>query len=293
MKQVIRSVYKKLPYKKPFFQLLKNYVKPSENVYKHLHFEDDFLVQVDESHSFLIRHYGFELENLLFWKGLRKGWEKTSISLWTKLVKNSDVIFDIGANTGVYSLIAKSLNPQSRVYAFEPVRRVFEKLEYNNRLNNYDIVCFDSAVSNADGTATIYDTVSEHVYSVTVNKNLNAQDIEVVPTEIKVRRLDSLIEEMKIEKIDLIKIDVETHEPEVLEGFGKYLEKFKPTMLIEVLNDEVGEKIERLIEGKNYLYFNLDEKSDSIKKVERITKSDFYNYLICSPEIAKEIKLVG
>ncbi len=208
------------------------------------------------------------------------------------MVSKSDVIFDIGANTGVYSLIAKSLNPESQVYAFEPVRRVFEKLESSNRLNDYDIVCFECEISDSDGTATIYDTPTEHVYSVTVNKNLSAENIEVIPTEIKVRRLDSLIEEMKIEKIDLIKIDVETHEPEVLEGFGKYLDVFKPTMLIEVLNDEVGEKIEALIEGKDYLYFNLDEKSDSIRKVERITKSDYYNYLICSREIAKEIKLL-
>ncbi len=159
-------------------------------------------------------------------------------------------------------------------------------------MNDYDIVCFECAISDSDGTATIYDTPTEHVYSVTVNKNLSAENIEVIPTEIKVRRLDSLIEEMKIEKIDLIKIDVETHEPEVLEGFGKYLDVFKPTMLIEVLNDEVGEKIEALIEGKDYLYFNLDEKSDSIRKVERITKSDYYNYLICSREIGKEIKLL-
>lgn len=292
MKQVIRSVYKNLPYKKPFFNLLKNFVAPGENVYKHLHFEGDFEVQVDESHSFLMRHYGFELENTLFWAGIANGWEKTSISLWTELVRKSDVIFDIGANTGVYSLIAKALNPQSRVYAFEPVERVYEKLEYNNRLNDYNIVCLDSAVSNTDGTATIYDTPTEHVYSVTVNKNLSEQDIEVIPTEIKVRRLDSLIEEMKIEKIDLIKIDVETHEPEVLEGFGKYLDEFKPTMLIEVLNDDVGEKIETLIKGKDYLYFNLDEKSDSVRRVEHITKSDYYNYLICSPETAKEIKLL-
>jgi len=292
MKQVIRSVYKKLPYKKPFFELLKNFVAPSENVYKHFHFEGDFEVQIDKSHSFLMRHYGFELENTLFWMGIRKGWEKTSISLWTKLVRKSDVIFDIGANTGVYSLIAKSLNSQSKVYAFEPVKRVYEKLEYNNRLNDYDIVCFEWAISDSDGTATIYDTPTEHVYSVTVNKNLSAENIEVIPTEIKVRRLDSLIEEMKIEKIDLIKIDVETHEPEVLEGFGKYLDKFKPTMLIEVLNDEVGEKIEALVKGCDYLYFNLDEKSDSIRKVERITKSDYYNYLICSREVAREIKLL-
>jgi FkbM family methyltransferase len=292
MKQVIRSVYKKLPYKKPFFGLLKNFVAPGENVYKHLHFEGDFKVQIDESHSFLMRHYGFELENTLFWEGISKGWEKTSISLWIELVKKSNVIFDIGANTGVYSLIAKSLNPQSQVYAFEPVKRVYEKLEYNNRLNDYNIVCFEYAVSDTDGTATIYDTPTEHVYSVTVNKNLSELNTEVIPTEIKVRRLDSLIEETNVEKIDLIKIDVETHEPEVLEGLGKYLDEFKPTMLIEVLNDEVGEKIEALVKGSDYIYFNLDEKSDSVRKVERITKSDFYNYLICSKEVAKEIKLL-
>jgi len=291
MRQAIRGIYKKLPYKKSFFELLKNF-KPGENIYKHLHFEGDFSIQVDETHSFLMRHYGFELENTLFWMGIRKGWEKTSISLWTELVKKSDVIFDIGANTGVYSLIAKSINPQSQVYAFEPVKRVYEKLESNNRLNGYDIVCFDSAISDTDGTATVYDTPTEHIYSVTVNKNLNAHNVEVISTEIKVKRLDSLIEELKIEKIDLIKIDVETHEPEVLAGFGKYLDKFKPTMLIEVLNNEVGAKIEEFVKGKDYLYFNLDEKTDSIRKVERITKSDYYNYLICSREIAREIKLI-
>ncbi len=292
MKQIIRGIYKKLPYKQPFFELLKKTAKPGENVYKHLHFEGEFRVQVDEANSFLIRHYGFEVENSLFWTGIRNGWEKTSISLWTALVKKSNVIFDIGANTGVYSLIAKSLNPQSRVYAFEPVGRVYEKLEFNNRLNDYDIVCFDSAVSDTDGTAIIYDTLTEHVYSVTVNKNLSAQDVKVTPTEIKVRRLDSLIEELKIGKIDLLKIDVETHEPEVLAGFGKYLDEFKPTMLIEVLNDEVGAKIEAILNGKDYLYFNIDEKTDSVRKVERITKSDYYNYLICSRETAREIKLI-
>ncbi len=291
MKQLIRGIYKKLPYKQPFFELLKNF-KPGENIYKHLHFEGDFKVQVDDSHSFSMKHYGFELENNLFWTGIRNGWEKTSISLWIELVKKSDVIFDIGANTGVYSLIAKSLNPESQVYAFEPVKRVYEKLESNNRLNGYDIVCFDSAVSDTDGTATVYDTPTEHIYSVTVNKNLSADNVEVIPTEIKVKRLDSLIEELKIEKIDLIKIDVETHEPEVLAGFGKYLDEFKPTMLIEVLDDEVGAKIEAILNGKDYLYFNIDEKTDWVRKVERITKSDYYNYLICSREAAREIKLI-
>ena len=71
-----------------------------------------------------MRHYGFQLENEIFWSGLTNGWEKISTRLWIELSKNSKVIFDIGANTGIYSLVSKSINPTSQVFAFEPVKRV-------------------------------------------------------------------------------------------------------------------------------------------------------------------------
>lgn len=287
MKNLIKNVYKNLPLKKEFFSLVKTFATPGESLYKHLHFKGDIKVKVDDSHSFKIRHYGFEVENSIFWAGLTGGWEKVSLSLWIELVRNSDVVFDIGANTGIYSLIAKSLNPQTQVFAFEPVKRVFEKLQFNNQLNGYDINCYESAASDSNGTATIYDTSDEHTYSVTVGKNLNSSDVPVIPTTIETVRLDTLIERLRLPKIDLIKLDVETHEAEVIEGLGKYLEEFQPTMLVEVLNDTVGRNIEALVAGKGYIYFNLDEKSGTIRQVEHISKSDYYNYLLCKEKTAK------
>ena len=53
-----------------------------------------------------MNHFGLELENELFWAGLEGGWEKTSMSLWIKLVKASVVVLDIGANTGLNALVA-------------------------------------------------------------------------------------------------------------------------------------------------------------------------------------------
>lgn len=291
MKQIVKLVYKSIPCKRRLFTLIKQFHTPCENIYRHLHFQDIFNVQVDHSHSFFIRHYGFELENSIYWAGLENGWEKKSISLWKKLVVESEVIFDVGANTGVYSLIAKSLRPQSCVYAFEPIERVFQKLKYNSQLNGYDIECFNCALSNTDGTATVYDTPTEHIYTVTVNKNILAPEIEVIPTEIKVIRFDTFVERMNIGKVDLIKLDVETHETEVLEGFGEYLDKFKPTLLIEILNDGVGARVEKLVEGKGYLYFNIDDKNGSIRRVERITTSDLYNYLLCNEKMASQLGL--
>ncbi len=289
MKTLLKKIYNQLPLKREIFTVIKSVVTPSERIYKHLHFRGDINVQVDESHSFKMRHYGFEVENTVFWVGLTGGWEKLSLSIWVKLAHNSDVIFDIGANTGIYSLVAKSLNPKAQTFAFEPVKRVFEKLEFNNQLNGYDIDCYESAASDSDGTATIFDTPTEHVYSVTVGKNLNTSDTSVIPTTIKTIRLDTLIEKLKIPKVDLIKIDVETHEAEVLKGLGKYLEKFKPTMLVEILNDTVGQNVEAIVSGKGYVYFNLDEKLGTIRRVEHITKSDYYNYLLCNEEVAKLI----
>jgi FkbM family methyltransferase len=291
MKQLLKSAYNAIPLKKDVYTVLKKIWTPPESIFKHLHFKDIFRVNSDADHSFLIRHYGFAIENEIFWKGLNNGWESVSMSLWTKLCKQSNVIFDIGANTGVYGLIAKSLNPASDVHAFEPVKRVYEKLSANCKLNGYNITCNEMAASDLDGTATIYDLNGEHILSVTVNKNLHDPNRKVFPTQIETIKLSTYIEKKSIEQIDLMKIDVETHEFEVLKGMATYLNKFRPTMLIEILEDEVGKNVESLIKDMGYLYFNIDE-DNGIRQVDSITKSDYFNYLLCNEQVAAELKLL-
>lgn len=293
MKHIVRRLYSLVPFKQQMFTIVRSFLKLSKGLYKHLHFTGDFEIQVASERAIKMRHFGYELENDIFWSGLEGGWEKTSISLWKELVAKSDVIFDIGANTGVYALIAKSLNPTAKVYAFEPVKRVYEKLLINNELNNFDIVCLNVAASNTDGKAVIYDAPTEHVMSVTVNKDRTEPGSNAVAVEIDVTRLDTMIEKMSIPKVGLMKIDVETHEAEVLEGLGHYLSEFRPTMLIEILTDEVGAQVEVLLKDKDYLYFNIDEASDSIRRVVMITKSDYYNYLVCSEAVAADLNLLS
>lgn len=290
IKTIVKKAYAALPFKKQLFSLLKKIYSPAEHIYKHLHFKGTFIIRLNEKSFFQLNHYGYQIENEIFWKGLYGGWEKTSLSLWIQLCKTSNVIIDIGANTGIYSLSAKCCNPQSKVYAFEPVQRVYDKLIKNIRLNNYDITSIPKAVSNNDGVATIYDTLSEHILSVTVNKNLNSPDISVVPVEVPTVKLSTIIENYSILHIDLIKIDVETHEVEVLHGMGKYLNKMRPTFIIEVINDDVAMGVQNLLEDKNYLYFNIDENK-GIRQTDKINKSDYYNYLICQPSIAKNLGL--
>lgn len=291
MKKLFKSIFRVLPFKKYIFLLIKKFGVPSHTIYQHLHFVGNINVKVNDKKDFKIRHYGFQVENEIFWNGIYNGWEKVSLSIWAELCENSNIIFDIGANTGVYALLAKTINPSAKVYAFEPVERVYDKLISNNNLNGYNINCVKKAISNFNGEAIIYDKDTAHIYSVTVNTDTSTNKESSIPTTIKTVRLDTFIESENLTKIDLLKIDVETHEVEVLEGFGKYIKAFEPTFIIEILNDEIAKGIEKIISGIDYEYFVIDENS-GIKKVDHLKKSDYYNFLICKPKIANRLKTV-
>jgi hypothetical protein len=60
---------------------------------------------------------------------------------------------------------------------------------------------------------------------------------------------------------------------------------------MEILDEEVGRAVQQLIAGVPYLYFSLHE-SGTIRRVDQLTKSDDYNYLICREEVAKNIGLI-
>ena len=288
MKNTLRNIYAVLPFKKEIFLILRLFPMP-ERVFRHLHFEGLITVGV-EQRAFKMYHYGYQLENELFWRGINGGWEKVSMKVWIALSKRSTNILDIGANTGVYALVSKAVNPNSRIFAFEPVKRVFEKLKRNAEINNFDITSVCQGISDFEGTATIYDLPTDHVYSVTINQNTNPPDRTVIPTQVEVITLDAYCEQVGLDHIDLLKIDVETHEPSVLRGALRILRKSKPPMIIEILNDVVAAQVNELLNEFDYLYFALNEKSGPIP-CDRVGALDFGNYLVCKRSDAEFLKL--
>lgn len=273
MKQLLKFIYTIIPFKKDLFLLLKKLWKPSENVYKHLHFKQPFKVKIDENTSFKI-HNGTRIENEIFWEGLTGQWEKESMKLWIELSKKSKTTFDIGANNGIYALVAKTMNPKSHVSAFEPHPYFFTALEKNVTLNNFEIDLHKKAVSDFDGRLDIEDYTGE-------TKEINVESVT----------LDTFIKSNEIENLDLLKIDVETFEPQVMKGFLDSVKLHKPTLLIEILNDDVASSVNDMINDLGYLYFNIDERS-GIRQTPKVEKSDFYNYLICQEDVARELNLV-
>ena len=115
LKNFVKFFYSLIPFKKNLFLFIKVIHIPKQKIYQHLVFKGIFKAKVGGS-EFNIYHTGTLIENQLFWRGI-EGFEPNSLKIWLELCKISNVILDIGANTGVYSLIAKSQNPASKVYA--------------------------------------------------------------------------------------------------------------------------------------------------------------------------------
>ena len=285
MKKIFKKIYHLIPFKKGVFTIVKKIWTPSKNVFQHLSFHDTITLQAGEGKSFKMVHYGYTIENDLFWEGLYNGWEKYSLRIWSSLAEKSTVIFDIGSNTGVYSMLAKAINPQVTVHAFEPFRAVYNKLVNNVTINEFQVKANCLAISNFTGKAVIYTDNEDFAYSVTVNKNLWVKDKEPFKIDIDTITLKDYIEKNKIDTIDLMKIDVETHEPEVMEGFAEYFLRFKPIILIEILNEDIAEKLNRYFDTALFDFYNIDERK-GIKKVDRLSKSDDYNFLVVPKEKA-------
>ena len=278
--QALVRLYRSLPAKRALCHALRALPLPRDKFSADLRFDGPFtLVTHDRSSLQMSSFVAGTIENQLFWYGL-DGWEATSLRLWHQLATKARVIFDVGANTGIYSLLAKDANRDATVCAFEPSARVFERLERNVNMNGLGVICRREAVSDQVGEATFFDFESPHQYSASLHSEMfshpSRREVRVQTT-----RIDQVYRELGLSSLDLAKIDVELHEPQVLEGMGALLATQRPTLLIEILNPAVGAKIIKIVAGLDYLFFAIDEHSGAVR-VEDLGLTNNRNYLLCS-----------
>ena len=294
LKSIIKEIYYLIPFKKPFFDLLKSIYMPPRSWYRFMVHKQPFDVFLGNK-KLTIQHPGFHfyIENEFYWKGYENsGFERISRGLWTQLAEKSEIIIDIGANTGLYSLLANLANPSAQVFAFEPIKRNVEKLEVNCALNHFqNISIMEAAISNEDGKTSIYQPETDVSTTSTLNKDVaRERHVEANETVVETIRLDTFIKNNSLNKVDLVKIDVEGYEVPVFEGMGEILKTMKPTILAEIRIEENGAHIMELLDNCGYLFFDIDEKNPP-RPVKEITKSSNNNFLICTPDIAEYLNL--
>lgn len=170
---------------------------------------------------------------------------RNKLYLYSILSPDYEVILDLGANIGVYSLYAVKQCPKAKVYSFEPDIDSFKQLQDNVFINglNDRVFIFNTAITKDVGKVVLYkDNVSTRGSSLF--RKLKDKSI------VKSTNLKTIFEELNINKVNVLKMDIEGCEYEVLYNCSK-----------EILN-----RIDRLlVECHDYISLNKKYNKESMK----------------------------
>ena len=173
------------------------------------------------------------IQQQLFWYGY---YEKELGDLIKTLLAPGDVFLDIGANVGYFSLLAASYEPTIRVFSFEPVSSVYQKLEENISINDAkNIRTIKAAAGRKNGDGEIYISGPDNTGMSSFEKpgNFSGQT-----EKVSVIAIDEWIKSSGLSMLSLVKLDIEGYELAALEGMKETLEYFKPLIIAEI-NPEI------------------------------------------------------
>jgi FkbM family methyltransferase len=174
--------------------------------------------------------------------GLR---EKSEIRVCQQVVQRGSLVYDVGANIGIYAMLfSRLVGPSGGVLAFEPSPTVAKELRANLTLNgmtNVEVV--ESAVGSTAGIAR-FDPAGDQ----SAIGHLSASGSATVTT----MTLDGIGRDPAV-----IKIDVEGFESQVLLGSRETILRCQPVLLIELHTPEQDREVGRILKGLRYVAYRL------------------------------------
>jgi FkbM family methyltransferase len=217
--------------------------------------------------------------------------------LLNKFIKQGDVCFDIGANSGEYTYQFEKCVGSENVFAFEPIPNLFKELKLLFR----KVQLHKLAISNSNETNQFkIPKINGSAYATRGKLDIDIiepdeSDFDLI--DVKCQTLDSFVEKHEVQKINFIKIDVEGHEFDVLKGGKKCIQTFKPIILVEIEQRHHQFDIEEIfsfIEDMDYKieFYNLKNSTfqlrsnfDSAKdqNYSQIKSSNYINNFWCFP----------
>jgi FkbM family methyltransferase len=181
-----------------------------------------------------------------------KQFEPETRRLWASLCSTHRTMVDVGAYTGIYAISAALHG--CKAVAVEPIRHIHERLLKNIAANGVEVQVFNMAASDTNTYRDI--NYNGKVLFTSAGNFLGKGNVaEIVYTT----KLDAL----NLEHVAAIKIDVERHEPAVLRGARELLAKWKPVLIIEILDEPLKEAVmkelptyflDTILDRRNYIF---------------------------------------
>lgn len=182
---------------------------------------------------------------------------KTNTVLHNFTIKKNDIVIDVGAHVGFFTIYAAKQASEGKIYAFEPYSESFNLLKKNieiNKLNN--VITENCAVLKNSGTATLFIDKNFPI-SNTVFKAETHMEKETVTTI----SILEIFDKYKIKQVDLLKLDCEGAEFEIILNLPKDILGKIVKITAEVHQDVGGHRFDDLSTFLKANNFNVESRN--------------------------------
>ncbi|MBX3298117.1 MAG: FkbM family methyltransferase [Acidobacteria bacterium] len=167
----------------------------------------------------------------VYWYGY---YSKEELMVLDRILCPEMTFVDIGANNGYFTLFAAKRLPKGCVVAFEPVKETFENLCRNVASNGFlNVLTLELGLSDGNQKeGAIYS--SDDDFKDALSTLFPTGNRDQILQRIELTTLDEKVEDLGLARLDIIKIDIEGAELPALRGAKNCIERFRPTILIEI-----------------------------------------------------------
>lgn len=197
-------------------------------------------------------------------------------------ILNSEVVFDVGANVGDWTKLCLNLNKKIFVHCFEPSKFTFGLLK-TKLINFENVVLNNIALGSINGLQLLH-SMGDGFGTNSIYQRTGIDIEQKITEQINIVTLDQYCLSNNIAKIDILKIDVEGHELEVLNGARKLLSNGNiKSIQFEYGGTYIDAKIllkdifELLIPLGYKIYKIYPNKLKNVKKYEQIYENFKYS----------------
>jgi FkbM family methyltransferase len=239
---------------------------------------------------------GEQLSRALYISGT---YEPNTLRILQCLLAPNDVFLDVGANVGVMSLVASRwVGPGGRVYAFEPSDREARRLEAHIALNAAsNITIVQAAVAAAGGEAVLRVADAPYAGLNTLGSRFAYDGIGTVREQrVSTVTLDDFVAGERLERVAVIKLDIEGAEGAALEGGGEVLRTQRPALVMEIVpraleaNGSSAATIDQRLRQHDYRCFTIDDATGALVGVASLASAEGENVVALPAEQADVLR---
>lgn len=174
-----------------------------------------------------------EISRAMFLTGY---YEPNQFCLLNKILTSGMTFIDVGANIGLYTLFAsKKVGEEGTVVAIEPSNREFQRLKMNSEANVLtNVRLLQVAISNSQTTAELLVATEENSGHNTLGAFGYDSVLPQGRERVRIERLDDIVQQERLQRVDVIKMDIEGAEFYALQGAADTLTQFRPVLLLEL-----------------------------------------------------------